>query len=79
MITIAQKAVEKAGGVVALARGLGIKHHQTVYNWKKIPAEYVLQIETLTGIPCSELRPDLYPADRFPSIQHAEQGEAVFN
>ncbi len=61
-------AIQAAGGVVALARGLGIKHHQSVYGWKKIPADYVLRIEALTGIPCCELRPDIYPPDRFPPL-----------
>ena len=35
----------------------------SVYKWKwadKIPAERVLQVESITGIPRSELRPDLF-------------------
>ena len=35
----------------------------SVYKWKwadKIPAERVLQVESITGIPRRELRPDLF-------------------
>jgi len=59
MITIVQKAAEKAGGVVSLARELGIKH-TAFYSWKRVPAERVLDIERVTGIGRHELRPDLF-------------------
>lgn len=59
MITIVQQAAEKAGGVVALARELGIKH-TSLYSWKRVPAERVLEIERLSGIPAHELRPDIF-------------------
>lgn len=62
-------AVQKAGGATALARALGIKH-TAPYGWKRIPAERVLEVEMLTGIPCSALRPDIYPPDRFPLLCH---------
>ena len=61
-------AIQEAGGVVALARVIGIRNHQTLYGWKHIPAEHVLKVEAATGIPCYELRPDIYPPDRFPSL-----------
>ncbi|MCV9906655.1 YdaS family helix-turn-helix protein [Brucella sp. HL-2] len=57
-------AIENAGGVTLLAHALGIKH-TALYGWKRIPAERVLDVEALTGIPCCELRPDIYPPDRF--------------
>ncbi|MDQ4678157.1 YdaS family helix-turn-helix protein, partial [Stenotrophomonas maltophilia group sp. RNC7] len=60
-------AVQKAGGATALARALGIKH-TAPYGWKRIPAERVLDVEALTAIPCSELRPDIYPPDRFAQL-----------
>lgn len=59
MIEIVAKAAEKAGGVVALARELGIKH-TAMYSWKRVPAERVLEIERVSGISRHELRPDLY-------------------
>lgn len=59
MIEIVAKAAEKAGGVVALARELGIKH-TALYSWKRVPAERVLEIERITGISRHTLRPDVY-------------------
>jgi|GEM_PF-1889356 len=60
-------AIENAGGVTVLARALGIKH-PAIYRWTRIPAERVLDVEALTGIPCCVLRPDIYPPDRFPPL-----------
>jgi TorA maturation chaperone TorD len=55
-----EKAVQAAGGASALARALGISQ-PAISSWKRIPAERVLAIESITGISRSELRPDLYP------------------
>lgn len=52
-------AVAKAGGMRALARELGI-NYQAIQSWKRIPAERVIAIERITGIPRDQLRPDLY-------------------
>lgn len=59
-LPIVVKAAEKAGGISALARSLGVSR-QAVFQWKRIPAERVLAIEVHTGVPRYELRPDLYP------------------
>ncbi|MXN46086.1 hypothetical protein GR138_12885 [Shinella kummerowiae] len=59
MIEIVERAAEKAGGVVTLARELGIKH-TALYSWNRVPAERVLDIERLTGISRHELRPDVF-------------------
>ncbi|MEI4482200.1 MULTISPECIES: transcriptional regulator [unclassified Phyllobacterium] len=59
MIEIVAKAAEKTGGVVSLARELGIKH-TAMYSWKRVPAERVLDIERVSGISRHELRPDLF-------------------
>jgi len=64
-------AIRAAGGVGALARALGISQ-PSVSNWQRIPAERVLAVESLTGVPRSTLRPDLYPAD-----EPAESGREV--
>ncbi|MDH7789158.1 transcriptional regulator [Ochrobactrum sp. AN78] len=56
-------AVQAAGGVSTLARTLGIKH-PAIYGWTRIPSEHVLKVEEVTGIPCYELRPDIYPPHR---------------
>lgn len=42
-----------------LAALLGVAR-QAVYQWSKIPAERVADIERLTGIPRAELRPDIF-------------------
>lgn len=59
MLKIVEIAAEKAGGPIALAASLGIKH-PALYSWKRVPAERVLQIEKLTGVSRHELRPDVF-------------------
>jgi DNA-binding transcriptional regulator YdaS (Cro superfamily) len=58
-----KKAIKAAGGPVAFANALGI-NRQAVWAWKQIPAERIIEIERLTGVPREELRPDLYLAPR---------------
>ena len=43
----------------ALARRLGISQ-PSVSNWQRVPAERVIAVEALTGVPRASLRPDLY-------------------
>jgi DNA-binding transcriptional regulator YdaS (Cro superfamily) len=59
-IPIVARAAEKAGGISALARSLGVSR-QAVFQWNRVPAERVLAVETYTGVPRYELRPDIYP------------------
>ncbi len=67
MITIVKKAAKTSGGVVALARELGIKH-TALYSWTRVPAERVLDIERITGVSRHDLRPDIFgPAPSRPS------------
>ena len=54
-----EEAVRAMGGYGALARGLGITQ-PSVSSWRQIPAARVLDIEALTGISRTVLRPDLY-------------------
>jgi TorA maturation chaperone TorD len=56
-----EEAIRAAGGIGALARGLGISQ-PSVSNWQRIPADRVIAVEALTGVPRATLRPDLYPA-----------------
>jgi TorA maturation chaperone TorD/DNA-binding transcriptional regulator YdaS (Cro superfamily) len=52
-------AIDAAGGISALARGLGIAQ-PSVSSWSRVPAERVVVIEALTGVRRERLRPDLY-------------------
>lgn len=52
-------AITVAGGLTALARGLGIKP-QSLVKWARVPAERCLDVERLTGVPRETLRPDIY-------------------
>jgi DNA-binding transcriptional regulator YdaS (Cro superfamily) len=62
MIDVLKRARDVVG-LVKLARALGVTH-QSFYSWKKVPAERVLDLERVTGIHRSEIRPDLYPPRR---------------
>jgi DNA-binding transcriptional regulator YdaS (Cro superfamily) len=52
-------AVKAAGGMRALARALEI-NYQSIQSWKRIPAERVVDVEQITGIPREKLRPDIF-------------------
>lgn len=54
-----QAAVDAAGSVRALARALGISHH-AILQWRNIPAERLLQIESVLDVPRHIMRPELY-------------------
>lgn len=54
-------AAQKVGGMAQLASKLGIAR-QAIYQWSRIPAERVVDVERVTGISRTELRPDLYEA-----------------
>lgn len=60
MVDICEKAKNDAGGPAALAKALGGLTSQAVSQWKKIPAERVLDVERITGISRHELRPDVF-------------------
>lgn len=57
-----ERAIGAAGGVRALARALGVSQ-PAISSWKRVPADRVLSVEASTGVPRSELRPDLYPQE----------------
>lgn len=50
------------GMMTRIAKGLGLTL-AAVSLWKKIPSERVVEIESITGIPREQLRPDLYRDD----------------
>lgn len=69
METGKQKAIVAAGGILALARELGIDHN-AIRRWHSVPDHWIIRIEHLTGVPREELRPDLYLAPR-PNLTRA--------
>jgi len=56
---IVKKAIEKAGGLTVLANALGVPR-QNIHQWRRVPAEWVLRVEWVTGISRRELRPDVF-------------------
>jgi len=54
-------AAEKVGGMAQLAAELGIAR-QAIYQWTRVPVARVVEIERITGVPRSELRPDIFEA-----------------
>jgi Uncharacterized protein conserved in bacteria, prophage-related len=61
-----KQAVAAAGSQCELARICEVSQ-PAVWKWlqssKRVPAEYVLRIETATGVSRHHLRPDIYPVD----------------
>jgi DNA-binding transcriptional regulator YdaS (Cro superfamily) len=55
----ARLAFQAAGGIRPLARKLGISM-AAVWKWTRIPADRIVEVERVTGIPREKLRPDLY-------------------
>lgn len=47
------------GLISKVASGLGVTH-SAVSQWDRVPAERVVEVERITGIPRHELRPDLH-------------------
>lgn len=73
------KACNALGSQSALARALG-KRQSVVASWikrERIPAEHVLMVETVSGVPRHELRPDLYPRDNKNNVGNSGVGQAV--
>jgi TorA maturation chaperone TorD len=59
------RAIDAAGGVAQLARKIGIAQ-PSVSNWNRVPAGRVIAVETATGVPRQQLRPDLYAEPAVP-------------
>ena len=66
-----KQAIDAAGGIGALARGLGIRQ-PSVSSWLKVPADRVLSIEALTCVKREALRPDLYASRATPVTDEIE-------
>jgi DNA-binding transcriptional regulator YdaS (Cro superfamily) len=66
-----QEAIREAGGRSALARELQVSK-QAAQEWKTAPVRHVLEIERLTGVERSALRPDVYPPAKTPKTKAIE-------
>jgi TorA maturation chaperone TorD len=53
------EAIRAVGGVSELARRIGISQ-PSVSNWERVPAERVAVVESVTNVPRTILRPDLF-------------------
>lgn len=61
--TALEEAKRAVRGNTGLSRALNDEiTPQAVAQWKQVPAERVLKVERVTGVPRHRLRPDLYPA-----------------
>ncbi len=60
MDRVLREAVAAAGGLRPLARKLGITA-QAIHKWEHCPPRRVIAVESATGVPREQLRPDLYP------------------
>ncbi|MGY8679774.1 YdaS family helix-turn-helix protein [Bradyrhizobium sp. UFLA05-153] len=58
-----QKAIDAAGGIRALARALG-RNPALVARWTKVPYDYLLEVERVTGVDREDLRPELFHRSR---------------
>lgn len=56
---VIERAAAKVGGVIRLAARLNISR-SAVAQWKRVPAERVLDVESITGVSRYDLRPDIY-------------------
>lgn len=60
--TVAETLALKGLKLSDVARAIGVnKSALTRWKQRRVPAERVLDVERVTGIPRHELRPDLYP------------------
>ncbi len=67
--TALKRALQAVGGPKALADRVGVSA-QAVSQWDEVPPLRVLAVERASGVPRSELRPDLYPVEN--PVQAAE-------
>lgn len=60
-------ACREYGSQQAMADDLGVTQ-PTIWRWlnqsKQLPPEYVLRVETATGVSRHQLRPDIYPIEK---------------
>jgi len=63
------EALEKGGGVAAVAKALKMST-EGVRLWRargRVPADRIVELERITGVPRERLRPDLFDSSRIAS------------
>jgi DNA-binding transcriptional regulator YdaS (Cro superfamily) len=60
--TALDRAVRLVGGQAKFARLIGVTA-QAVSQWDEVPPLRVIEVERISGVSRSELRPDLYPLE----------------
>lgn len=73
-LNIVALAVQRAGGVMKVARHFG-HNHNAIRRWVngRVPAERVLALAEISGVPAHLLRPDIYPAPM--DTSHIRRGD----
>ncbi|WP_201555806.1 transcriptional regulator [Psychrobacter sp. 72-O-c] len=60
-----EKAINNAGSQTNLAKLLGLKNASQISSMLnrdgKCSTKYVVKVSQVTGVPCHELRPDVFP------------------
>lgn len=69
------EAIHAVGGVSELARRIGISQ-PAVTNWGRVPAERVLAVEAVSGVPRVRLRPDLYREQPMSEVDEIDAARA---
>jgi antitoxin CcdA len=67
-----QTILDRAGGVGALAKRLGLDH-STVSGWTAVPAKHVPAVAAASGLPLHDIRPDIYRSDPPPGLAESQQ------
>jgi TorA maturation chaperone TorD len=70
-----ERAIAAAGGISALARIIGVSQ-PAVSGWTRVPPDRVLAVEAATGIPRTDLRPDLYPSPPSATLDEIDAARA---
>lgn len=61
MLEALERAKKAVGGATALAKAMNDElTPQAISQWKKVPAERVLDVERITGVSRHSLRPDIF-------------------
>jgi DNA-binding transcriptional regulator YdaS (Cro superfamily) len=71
MLTVVREAAEKVGGVAELARRLGLTR-SAIYQWTEVPVERASDLERISGISRSRIRPDLFRSTVAPALDNTE-------